>query len=341
VEGGAAVKKLINDPRNVVEELFTGFVAMHHPKYRFVGDAKNIVVKSELKEDRVMLLIGGGSGHEPLFLEFIGEGFADGVCQGNVFAAPSPDTILTATKALDRGKGVLYVYGNYAGDNMNFDMAAELAEAEGIQTGTVRVWDDVASAPKDNVSERRGIAGDLFVIKVAGAACHSGLELSEVVRVTSKARDNTRTMGVALAPGYIPGETKATFELGPDEMEIGMGLHGEPGVRRGKLKPANEVVDEILDLIIEDLPFAAGDEVCVLVNGYGSTTRMELLICMGRALETLQAKGIKVHHSLIGNYATCQEMAGVSITLMRLDEELKKYYDYPGTCPALCQVPTR
>lgn len=239
------MKKLINDPRNVVEELFTGFVAMHHPKYRFVGDAKNIVVKSELKEDRVMLLIGGGSGHEPLFLEFIGEGFADGVCQGNVFAAPSPDTILTATKALDRGKGVLYVYGNYAGDNMNFDMAAELAEAEGIQTGTVRVWDDVASAPKDNVSERRGIAGDLFVIKVAGAACHSGLELSEVVRVTSKARDNTRTMGVALAPGYIPGETKATFELGPDEMEIGMGLHGEPGVRRGKLKPANEVVDEI------------------------------------------------------------------------------------------------
>ena len=335
------MKKLINDPRNVVEELFTGFVAMHHPKYRFVGDAKNIVVKSELKEDRVMLLIGGGSGHEPLFLEFIGEGFADGVCQGNVFAAPSPQTILTATKALVRGKGVLYVYGNYAGDNMNFDMAAELAEAEGIQTGTVRVWDDVASAPKDNVSERRGIAGDLFVIKVAGAACHSGLELSEVVRVTSKARDNTRTMGVALAPGYIPGETKATFELGPDEMEIGMGLHGEPGVRRGKLKPANEVVDEILDLIIEDLPFAAGDEVCVLVNGYGSTTRMELLICMGRALETLQAKGIKVHHSLIGNYATCQEMAGVSITLMRLDEELKKYYDYPGTCPALCQVPTR
>ena len=231
------------------------------------------------------------------------------------------------------------MYGNYAGDNMNFDMAAELAEAEGIQTGTVRVWDDVASAPKDNVSERRGIAGDLFVIKVAGAACHSGLELSEVVRVTSRP-------GITHAPWEWPWhlgisrETKATFELGPDEMEIGMGLHGEPGVRRGKLKPANEVVDEILDLIIEDLPFAAGDEVCVLVNGYGSTTRMELLICMGRAWRRCRPRN-QVHHSLIGNYATCQEMAGVSITLMRLDEELKKYYDYPGTCPALCQVPTR
>jgi dihydroxyacetone kinase-like protein len=332
------VKRLINDPKNVVQELFTGFVAMHHPKYSFVGDAKNIVVKSELPEDRVMLLIGGGSGHEPLFIEFIGEGFADGVCQGNVFAAPSPDTILTATKALDKGKGVLYVYGNYAGDNMNFDMAAELAEMEGIQTATVRVWDDVASAPPDAVNERRGIAGDLFVIKVAGAACDSGLELSEVHRITAKARDNTRTMGVALAPGYIPGETKATFELGPDEMEIGMGLHGEPGVRRGKLKPADEVVDEIIDLLIADLPFAAGDEVCLLVNGYGATTRMELLICVGRALETLKEKGIKVYHSLIGNYATCQEMAGVSLTMMRLDDELKKYYDYPGTCPALCQL---
>ncbi|MGE5582914.1 MAG: dihydroxyacetone kinase subunit DhaK [Bacillota bacterium] len=327
------MKKVINDPKNVVRETLEGFIGMYGQYFHLLNDA-NVVVKNKLSQGRVGLVIGGGSGHEPVFLEYIGEGYADAVCQGNIFAAPSPDVILAGTKAVDRGKGILYVYGNYAGDNLNFDMAAELAEMEGIKTATVRVMDDVASAPPERMTDRRGIAGDFFVLKIAGAVCDAGLELNEVKRITEKARDNTRSMGVALAPGTIPGENKPAFELPADEIEIGMGLHGEPGVKRGKMQPADSLVDQILELIIADLPFKSGDEVCLLVNGFGATTRMELLIAMRRALKKLAEKDIKVHDAQAGNYATCQEMAGFSITLMRLDDELKKYYDRPAWSPA-------
>ncbi|NMB01319.1 MAG: dihydroxyacetone kinase subunit DhaK, partial [Firmicutes bacterium] len=200
-------------------------------------------------------------------------------------------------------------------------------------TTTIRVMDDVASAPKDRIEDRRGIAGDLFVIKVAGAACHAGLSLDEVTRITRKARDNVRTMGVAVSPGTIPGVDEPTFQLADDEMEIGMGLHGEPGVRRGKMRSDDELVDELLDLIIEDLPFVENDEVCILVNGYGSTTRMELYICMRRVLQELDRRNVRVYDHELGNYATCQEMAGVSVSLMRLDEELKTYYSFPAWSP--------
>lgn len=328
------MKKAINDPKNVVRETLEGFAAMH-PKHFHLLDDVNVVVKNELEPGKVGLVIGGGSGHEPMFLEFIGDGFADVVCQGNIFAAPSPDVVLAATKAADRGRGVLYVYGNYAGDNLNFDMAAELAEMEEIQTATVRVMDDVAAAPPERLTDRRGIAGDVFVIKIAGAACQAGLDLDEVKRVTEKARDNTRTMGVAMAPGTIPGVDKPSFELPDDEIEIGMGLHGEPGVKRGKIEPVDSLVDKILELTIVDLPFQSGDEVAVLVNGFGSTTRMELLIAMRRTLRRLAELGVKVYDAQAGNYATCQEMAGFSVTLMRMDDELKKYYDTPAWCPAL------
>ncbi len=331
------MKKLINDPKNVVRETFEGFVAMHKEKFHLLDDY-NIVVKNHLDPGKVGLVIGGGSGHEPVFLEYIGKGFADVVCQGNIFAAPSPDVVLAATKAADRGKGVLYVYGNYAGDNLNFDMGAELAELEGITTATVRVMDDVASAPPERMTDRRGIAGDFYVIKIAGAACDAGLELNEVKRITEKARDNTRTMGVALSPGTIPGVDEPTFVLPEGEIEIGMGLHGEPGVKRGKMEKADKLVDQILELIIPDLPFRKGDEVCLLVNGFGSTTRMELLICMRRAVQQLSDLGIKIHDALAGNYATCQEMAGFSITLFKLDDELKKYYDQPAWCPAFSNM---
>lgn len=327
------MKKVINDPKNVVRETLEGFIGMYGQYFHLLNDA-NVVVKNKLSQGKVGLVIGGGSGHEPVFLEYIGEGYADAVCQGNIFAAPSPDVILAGTKAVDRGKGILYVYGNYAGDNLNFDMAAELAEMEGIKTATVRVMDDVASAPPERMTDRRGIAGDFFVLKIAGAVCDAGLELNEVKRITEKARDNTRSMGVALAPGTIPGENKPAFELPADEIEIGMGLHGEPGVKRGKMQPADSLVDQILELIIADLPFKSGDEVCLLVNGFGATTRMELLIAMRRALKKLAEKDIKVHDAQAGNYATCQEMAGFSITLMRLDDELKKYYDRPAWSPA-------
>lgn len=325
-------KKMINLPKDVVRETIDGFLAMHKNEFKQI-DNLSAVVKKQLDPDKVGLLVGGGSGHEPLFLEYIGKGFADAVANGNVFAAPSPDTVLAATKAIDRGKGVLYVYGNYAGDNLNFDMGAELADFEGIHIETVRVWDDVASAPLERISDRRGIAGDFFVIKVAGAACEAGLDLDEVKRVTVKARDNIRSMGVAIAPGTIPGESAPSFTLPDDEMEIGMGLHGEAGVRRGKIMPVDNVVDEILELIIQDMPLKKGEDVCILVNGYGSTTRMELFIAMRHALQVLENKGFNIYFTEAGNFATCQEMAGISVTLMRVDSELKRFIDAPVWSP--------
>jgi dihydroxyacetone kinase-like protein len=326
-------KKAINDARNVVQETFEGFLATHGKQFHQL-EGVTAIAKNNLDPDKVGFVIGGGSGHEPIFLEFIGPGFADAVAQGQIFAAPSPDIILAATKAVDRDRGVLYVYGNYAGDNLNFDMAAELADLEGIRTATVRVMDDVASAPPERLTDRRGIAGDFYVIKVAGAVCNAGCDLDEVKRVAEKARDNVRTMGVAFSPGTIPGTARGAFELPEDEIEIGMGLHGEPGVRRGKMQPANELVDQMLELILPDKPIVRGDEVCLLVNGFGATTRMEQWVVMRRAVSVLAEKGIKIHDSLVGNYATCQEMAGFSITLLRLDQELKKYFDWPAWCPA-------
>ena len=325
-------KKVINNPKNVVQETIEGFLMMHPGEFCQL-EGYTAIVKTDLEPGKVGLVIGGGSGHEPIFLEYIGKGYPDAIAMGNIFAAPSPDIVLAATKAADRGFGVLYVYGNYAGDNLNFDMGAELAEMEGIRTETVHVWDDVAAAPPEQITDRRGIAGDFYVIKIAGAACDAGLDLDEAKRVTVKARDHTRTMGVALYPGTIPGEGTPAFTLAEDEIEIGLGLHGEPGVRRGKIKPADELVDEMMGLIVADLPFRAGDEVCVLIDGFGSTTRMEQMIAMRRVLQNCERMGFKVHNAEAGNYATCQEMAGFSVTLLRLDEELKKYFDWPVWAP--------
>jgi dihydroxyacetone kinase-like protein len=278
----------------------------------------------------VGLLIGGGSGHEPLFPGLVGEGMADGAACGNIFAAPTPNVILQATRALNQGKGVLYLYGNYAGDNMNFDIAAEMAADEGIAIRTVRVWDDVASAPPEGAEERRGIAGDLLIIKIAGAVSAAVTDLDEVFRITTKARDHTRTMGVALSAGSIPETGEPTFELPDGEMEIGMGLHGESGVSRGKLLPADALVAEMMERILVDLPFRRSDEVCLLVNNLGATTMMELLIANRKARQILRDAGIRVHDSIVGTFCTCQEMAGLSITLMKLDGELKTYYDAPA-----------
>jgi dihydroxyacetone kinase-like protein len=322
-------KKIINDPRNVVTELLEGLVWAYHGRVRKL-EGVNALVKTELPPGKVGLLIGGGSGHEPLFHGFIGENMADGAACGNIFAAPTPDVILAATRALDQGKGVLYLYGNYAGDNMNFDIAAEMAAEEGIATRTVRIWDDVASAPPERVDERRGIAGDLFVIKVAGAAAATLDSLDEVYRVTAKARDRVRSMGVAVSAGSLPETGEPTFTLGPDEIEIGMGLHGEAGVSREKLLPADALVDKMMQRILVDLPFRRGDEVCLLINDLGATTMMELLIVNRRVRQILEREGIAVHDTIIGSFCTSQEMAGFSISLMQLDEELKRYYDMPA-----------
>ncbi len=322
-------KKVVNDPKNVVTELLEGLVLAYHGKIKKLPGV-NALVKIQLPPGKVGLLIGGGSGHEPVFHGFIGENMADGAACGNIFAAPTPDIVLEATRVLNQGKGVLYLYGNYAGDNLNFDMAAEMAAEEGIQTKTVRVWDDVASAPPARMNDRRGIAGDLLIIKVAGGISAVAKDLDEVYRVTAKARDNTRSMGVALAAGAIPETGEPTFELPEDEIEIGMGLHGEAGVSREKLLSADPLVEKVMGKIIPDLPFRRGDEVCLLVNDLGSTTMMELLIVNRKVRQILRDQGISVYDTIIGSYCTCQEMAGFSITMLKLDGELKKYYAMPA-----------
>jgi len=322
-------KKFINNPKNIVPEVVEGVVAASLGRLKRL-DGRNVVMVSDLAPGKVGLLIGGGSGHEPLFAGFVGKNMADAAVAGNIFAAPTPDLILAATQAVDQGKGVLYLYGNYAGDNMNFDLAAELAAEEGLQTRTVRIWDDVASAPPERFTDRRGIAGDLFVIKIAGGVSASCLDLEEVTRVTEKARDATRTMGVAASAGSFPETGELGFELPDDEIEVGMGLHGEAGVARRKIMPADELVDFMLERILPDLPYQAGDRVALLVNNLGSTTMMELLIVYRRAAQVLAAKGIAIHDGVLGSYCTSQEMAGFSISLLKLDEELERYYDMPA-----------
>ncbi len=322
-------KKIINDPGRVVPELLDGLVEAYHGEIKRLEGLYGLV-KTTLPAGKVVLLIGGGSGHEPLFPAFIGQNMADGAACGNIFTSPTPDVVLAVTEALDQGNGVLYLYGNYTGDVLNFDMAAEMAAEQGIRVETVRIWDDVASAPPARIQDRRGVAGDVFVIKIAGAIAAMSKDLDEVVRVTAKARDNTRSMGVALAAGSLPETGELTFELGENELEIGMGVHGEPGVSREKMMPADVLVDRMMDMILTDLPFRSGDEVCLLINDMGATTMMELLIVNRRIRQILRQREIAVHHTLIGAFATTQEMAGFSITLMRLDEELKRYYDVPA-----------
>lgn len=324
----APIKKIINDPHEVAKEALEGLALAYHDEVTYYQECATLILNG-IPEGKVGLLVGGGSGHEPLFSGYVGENMADGAVNGDIFAAPTPDKILCATEKVDQGNGVLYLYGNYAGDNMNFDIAAELAEIKDIKTRTVRVWDDVASAPLERIEDRRGIAGDLFVIKIAGAAAATIKDLDEVYRIAVKARDNVRSIGVALSPGSIPETGDYTFELGADELEIGMGLHGEQGVSREKMKPANVLVEDMLNKILPDLPFFEGDRVCLLINNLGASTMMELLIINRRSRELLDQHGIRVHDTLIGSYCTSQEMAGFSITLLKLDDELQRYYDMP------------
>ena len=317
---------MINKPGDVVREMMEGLVSAYGGSVHIL-DGVNAIVRCDIEEAKVALLVGGGSGHEPIYHGLVGPGLADGAAIGNVFAAPSPDIVLAATKAVDRGTGVLYVYGNYSGDNMNFDIGAELAAESGVSTRTVRIADDVAI---DKKADRRGIAGLLFVVKIAGAVCTKAATLEEAEEVTKKAQENVRTMGIALSAGTAPESGEATFLLDDDEIEIGMGLHGEPGVSRGPMKSADELVDLMMDRILSDLPYRSGDEVALLINDLGATTSMELLIINRRVHEILSEKKIRIYDTIIGSYCTSQEMAGASITLLRLDDELKHYYDMPA-----------
>lgn len=327
------MKKILNaDVSNVVEEMLQGYLLAYRHFYKRVKEYHAIVYRGHRK-DKVALVIGGGSGHEPMFTGFCGAGLADGVACGNICASPNPDLVRAAGAAVDQGKGVLFVYGCYAGDNLNFDMGEELLQKEGVRTAHVRVWDDLASAPRERVSDRRGIAGDVFVIKIAGAACDAGLELDEVVRITEKARDRLNTIGVATSPGTLPGNDRPTFELADDEMEFGMGIHGEPGIERTKMQTAQEMVDRMYRELKEEMGLQAGDEIAVLVNGLGSTPLLELNLVYFDLYQHLKEDGIRVYDSEIKTYCTSMEMGGFSISILKLDEELKIYYDMPCYSP--------
>ncbi len=327
------MKKILNaDVSNVVEEMLQGYLLAYRHFYKRVKEYHAIVYRGHRK-DKVALVIGGGSGHEPMFTGFCGAGLADGVACGNICTSPNPDLVRAAGAAVDQGKGVLFVYGCYAGDNLNFDMGEELLQKEGVRTAHVRVWDDLASAPRERVSDRRGIAGDVFVIKIAGAACDAGLELDEVVRITEKARDRLNTIGVATSPGTLPGNDRPTFELADDEMEFGMGIHGEPGIERTKMQTAQEMVDRMYRELKEEMGLQAGDEIAVLVNGLGSTPLLELNLVYFDLYQHLKEDGIRVYDSEIKTYCTSMEMGGFSISILKLDEELKIYYDMPCYSP--------
>jgi dihydroxyacetone kinase len=329
------VQKLINDPDAFVDEVLEGILAAHPGELRRADDPRAIVRAEAPVQGKVAIATGGGSGHLPVFMGYVGPGLADGAAVGNVFASPSSDQMLAVIRAIDSGAGVLQVYGNYGGDAMNFGLAADLAAADGIRVTEVRGTDDVASAPKGEESRRRGIAGIFFLYKVAGACADRGADLDAVTATTQRAADAVRSMGVALSPCTVPAAGRPTFELPEGEMEIGMGIHGEPGVRRGPLQTVDEVVDQLVEALVADLPHDRGDRVDVLVNGLGATPVEELYLVFRRASRRLAEAGLEVRRTWIGEYATSLEMAGASISLLRLDDELADLMDAPAWSPFL------
>lgn len=327
------MKRLINDGYDVVEEMLEGYVAANKDYVELDKENPRVVVSKQMSEEpRVRIIVGGGSGHEPMFLGYVGKDFADAAVVGNVNTSPAPDACYQAVKAVDSGKGCLYLYGNYAGDVMNFDMGAEMAlEEDNIRVETVTTTDDVYSAKEK--ADRRGVAGDLPVFKMAGSAAAKGYDLDKVKALTEKANDNTYSMGVALSSSTLPVTGKAIFEMEDGDMEIGMGIHGEPGIERRKVEPADKIIDEILHYILKDSQITEGDEVYILLNGLGGLPVMDQYVCYRRVSQVLKDRGIQIHRSEVGNYATSMDMVGMSVTLVKLDDELKDLLDFPCDTP--------
>ena len=343
------MKKFLNRAEDFVDEMLDGIYAAHPRELRYVADDRRCLVAKVQVKGKVALATGGGSGHLPLFLGYVGAGLLDGAAVGGVFQSPSADQMFEVTKAIDQGAGVLYIYGNYTGDILNFDMATEMADMEGIKVLSVVGNDDVASSPPGQEHKRRGVAGIVFVYKAAGAAAAEGMSLLDVKRVAEKARAHTRTMGVALSSCIVPEIGHATFSIGESEMEIGMGIHGEPGIRRGPLRSADEVVEEMLRPILAEKfvrqngdaaamrTLARGDEVAVLVNSLGATPKEELYILFRKVAAVLAEHGVSVFHTYVGEFATSMEMAGASISLLSLDDELKRLIAAPAASPFFVQ----
>ncbi|WP_196598071.1 dihydroxyacetone kinase subunit DhaK [Pectinatus frisingensis] len=330
------MKKIINNPDNVVEEMLNGMV-VSQPQYLKRLEGFDVVVRADKKDSKVALVSGGGSGHEPSHGGFVGRGMLDAAVAGAVFTSPTPDQIYEAIKAVDTGKGVLLIIKNYSGDVMNFEMAAEMAAADGIEVEKVITNDDVAVENSTWTTGRRGIAGTVLVHKIAGAKAESGAALADVKKAAEKVIANERSMGMAIEPCTVPAAGKPSFTLADNEMEIGIGIHGEPGTHRESLKTADEIAQQLVDKILAENIYGTGDEVAVLVNGLGATPLMELYIVSAKVQAILKEKGLKMVKTYIGNYMTSLEMAGCSVTLLKLDNELKELLFAPADTPALVQ----
>ncbi|MEE6282920.1 dihydroxyacetone kinase family protein [Georgenia sp. MJ170] len=332
------MKKIINAPADFVDEVVDGLLLAHPDELRAASEDQRALVRADAGTGgKVGIVTGGGSGHMPFFLGYVGRGLCSGVAVGNVFSSPSPEQIYAATAASDDGAGVLYLYGNYGGDVYNFDIAADLAATDGIRTTTVRGTDDILSAPADRAETRRGVAGLIFAYKAAGAAAERGDDLATVTEIAQRASDRTRTMGVGLSPTILPAAGEPTFTLDEGEMEVGIGIHGEPGKYRGPLETADEITDRFLAELRTELDLTAGSRVAVLVNGLGSTPLEELYLIYRRTHRTLAERGVTIHRRYIGEYATSLEMAGASLSILHLDDELAELIDAPAHSPFFSQ----
>ena len=322
------MQKIINDPSLVVDQMLEGFVKANSDLVSTTENERVLKYKNAPVKGKVGVVTGGGSGHKPAFVGYIGRNMVDAVAVGELFSSPPAQMFYDAIREADAGAGVAILYGNYAGDNMNVAMAIEQAEDDGIMVGKVVANDDVPSAPSSDRSRRRGVAGEILMWKVGGAKAAMGGSLEEVLAVAQKAIDNTRSMGVGLSPCILPEVGHPNFTIEPGTMEIGIGHHGEPGIEVAPLESAEQIARRMCDVILPDLPFKSGDEVVVLVSGLGSTPLMEQYILYGEVEKILESKGIKVHKPLVGNYFTSLEMAGATLSVMRLDDELKECFDY-------------
>lgn len=328
------MKKIINDPVNFVDEYLNGIVLAHSDKLMLSSENKRALIKKSIIPGKVAIVTGGGSGHLPLFLGYVGDGLADACAVGNVFASPSSIAIEAAARAVETGAGVLFLFGNYGGDCMNFEMASEELEYDGISVKTVRGCDDIASAPKEEVERRRGVAGILFMYKIAGAAASRMMPLDEVARIAQKASENIRSMGVALSSCILPEIGKPSFYISENEMEIGMGIHGEPGIYKGEMQSADEVAEILTEAILKDIEICSGSRVGVLINLLGGTPKEEGYIVYRKVHELLQQKEITPVKVLVGEYATSMEMAGLSLSIILLDDELESLLlDDEGVSP--------
>ena len=321
------MQRIVNDPNRVVEEMLVGFAAAHSDIVATTANPRVLKYVDAPVADKVGIVTGGGSGHKPAFIGYIGRNMVDAVAVGEVFTSPTARSFYDAIKAADAGKGVAVLYGNYAGDNMNVKLAMEDAQDDGVEVKRVIANDDVPSAPPAEREKRRGVAGEVLMWKTAGACAARGGSLGEVIAVAQKTIDNTRSIGIGLTPCTIPAVGKPNFSVEPGKMEVGIGHHGEPGIRVDDLKSANEMAQMCLDIVLPDLPFGKGDEVVVLVSGLGATPVMELYIFYARIAELLGAKGITVYRPYVGNYFTSLEMMGVTLTILKVDEELKPLID--------------